>query len=89
MCKGIKKKYERLTRVTPLTDSELSDFIARQLVETGQSTKAVAELFKVMYPSTEVVYVKASTVSDFRHQYEMLKCRSVNDLHHAKDAYLI
>ncbi len=83
-----KKKYERLTRVTPLTDSELSDFIARQLVETGQSTKAVAELFKVMYPSTEVVYVKASTVSDFRHQYEMLKCRSVNDLHHAKDAYL-
>lgn len=83
-----KKKYERLIRVTALSDDELSDFISRQLVETGQSTKAVADLFKVMYPSTEVVYVKARTVSDFRHQYEMLKCRSVNDLHHAKDAYL-
>ncbi len=83
-----KKKYERLTRVNPLTDDELSDFIARQLVETGQSTKAVAELFKVMYPETEVVYVKASIVSEFRKDYDMLKCRAVNDLHHAKDAYL-
>lgn len=83
-----KKKYERLTRVTPFTDDELSDFIARQLVETGQSTKAVAELFKVLYPETEIVYVKAPNVSDFRRDYDMLKCRTLNDLHHAKDAYL-
>lgn len=83
-----KKKYDRLTRVAPLTDNELSDFIARQIVETGQSTKAVAELFKKIYPETDIVYVKASNVSEFRHKYDMLKCRSVNDLHHAKDAYL-
>ena len=83
-----KKKYERLTRVTPLSDSELSDFIARQIVETSQSTKAVASLFKELYPDTEIVYVKASTVSEFRHEYDFLKCREVNDFHHAKDAYL-
>lgn len=90
MDKGLisKKKYERLTRVTPLSDSELSDFIARQIVETSQSTKAVASLFKELYPDTEIVYVKASTVSEFRHEYDFLKCREVNDFHHAKDAYL-
>lgn len=85
-----KKKYQRLTRVTPLTDDELSDFIARQIVETSQSTKAVAEILGVLYPRprTEIVYVKASLVSEFRHSYDLLKCREVNDLHHAKDAYL-
>lgn len=90
MDKGLisKKKYERLTRVTPLSDSELSDFIARQIVETSQSTKAVASLFKELYPDTEIVYVKASTVSEFRHEYDFLKSREVNDFHHAKDAYL-
>lgn len=90
MDKGLisKKKYERLTRATPLSDSELSDFIARQIVETSQSTKAVASLFKELYPDTEIVYVKASTVSKFRHKYDFLKCREVNDFHHAKDAYL-
>lgn len=93
MDKGLisKKKYERLTRATPLSDSELSDFIARQIVETSQSTKAVASLFKELYPDTEIVYVKASLVSEFRDEsrgFGFLKCREVNDFHHAKDAYL-
>ncbi|MDD6021331.1 MAG: type II CRISPR RNA-guided endonuclease Cas9 [Oscillospiraceae bacterium] len=81
------EKYQRLIRNTPLTDDELSGFIARQIVETGQSTKAVAELLKKRYDS-KIVYVKAGLVSDFRHQYDFLKCREVNDFHHAKDAYL-
>ena len=83
-----KKKFERLTRSTSLTDSELSDFIARQLVETSQSTKAVADILKILYPNTEIVYVKARYASEFRKKYDMLKCRTVNDMHHAKDAYL-
>lgn len=88
--KGIisEKKYQRLTRSTPFTDDELSGFIARQLVETRQSTKAVATLLKEQFPNTEIVYVKAGLVSDFRQEMGMLKCREVNDLHHANDAYL-
>ena len=84
------KKYERLTRAYPLKDEELSAFISRQLVETRQSTKAVAQILEQLYPKpeTEIVYVKASLVSDFRHKFDMLKCREVNDFHHAKDAYL-
>lgn len=83
-----KIKYERLTRSTPFTEDELAGFIERQLVETRQSTKAVATLLKEMFPDSKIVYVKAGQVSEFRHDFDMLKCREINDLHHAKDAYL-
>ena len=82
------KKYNRLIRSTAFSDDERMGFIQRQLVETRQSTKALAEIFKKWYPDTELIYVKAGLVSDFRHEFNMLKCRSINDLHHAKDAYL-
>lgn len=83
-----KKKYERLVRSNPLSEDELSEFVSRQLVETRQSTKAVATILEQFYPDTEIVYVKAKLASDFRKEYDMLKCREVNDFHHAKDAYL-
>ena len=83
-----KKKYERLVRNNPLSEDELSEFVSRQLVETRQSTKAVSTILKQLYPNTEIVYVKAKLTSDFRKEYDMLKCREVNDFHHAKDAYL-
>lgn len=83
------EKYRRLTRTTPLTDEELAGFINRQLVETRQSSKVVAELFQRLYQDTEVVYVKAKAVSDFRHEeLKTVKSRTINDYHHAKDAYL-
>lgn len=82
------EKYRRLTRQTGFTDEERWAFINRQLVETRQSTKAVAQLLRQKYPDTEIIYVKAGLVSEFRREFEMLKSRAVNDLHHAKDAYL-
>lgn len=83
-----KEKYYRLMRTTPLSAEELAGFIARQLVETRQSSKATAQLLGELYPNSEVVYSKAKNVSDFRQEYGFVKCRSVNDYHHAKDAYL-
>lgn len=90
LAKGLisKEKYNRLVRNIPLSDNELSAFVARQLVETRQSTKAVTNILKSLYPDTEIVYVKATLASEMRQQYDMLKCRDVNDFHHAKDAYL-
>ena len=82
------EKFRRLTRTTPLTDAEKMGFINRQLVETRQSTKAIGQLLHEKYPQAEIVYVKAGLVSEFRQNQEIVKCRSVNDLHHAKDAYL-
>lgn len=83
-----KEKYYRLMRTTPLSVEELAGFIARQLVETRQSSKATAQLLAQLYPNSEVVYSKAKNVSEFRTEFKFDKCRSVNDYHHAKDAYL-
>ena len=82
------KKYQRLTRSSSFTDEELAGFISRQLVETRQSTKAAAEIIKELCPDSELVYVKAGLAAEFRQEMDMLKCREINDLHHAKDAYL-
>lgn len=82
------EKYRRLTRDTPFTDDEKWQFINRQLVETRQSTKVIAALLQEHFPDTEIVYVKAGMVSEFRQEFDLPKCRAVNDLHHAKDAYL-
>lgn len=82
------EKYQRLTRHTPFDENEEWGFINRQLVETRQSTKALATLLREKYPTSEIVYVKAGMVSEFRQEFDMLKSRAVNDLHHAKDAYL-
>lgn len=82
------KKYERLIRSTELTEEELQSFVARQLVEVRQSTKALALILKMVYPNTKIVYSKAGNVSSFRQDFQIPKFRDINDLHHAKDAYL-
>lgn len=83
-----KEKLYRLTRVTGFKQEELANFINRQLVETQQSTKAIARILESIFPDTEIVYVKAGLVSDFRNQFKFPKSREINDFHHAKDAYL-
>lgn len=84
------EKYKRLTCRKEFTEEQKAGFIARQLVETSQGTKGVAELIKSLMPEpdTKVIYAKGSNVSSFRHKFELLKSRSVNDFHHAQDAYL-
>lgn len=83
-----KEKYDRLTSRQELTDDQKIGFIARQVVETSQGTKSIGEIIKKLLPETDVVYSKASNVSEFRHIYEIPKSRLMNDFHHAHDAYL-
>lgn len=83
-----REKYNRLTRTQNFSAEEQAGFIARQLVETRQGTKAVASIFSSIFGSGKTVYVKAGNVSAFRQQFNLVKCREVNDLHHAQDAYL-
>jgi CRISPR-associated endonuclease Csn1 len=87
------EKYRRLIRNTGFSDDDLSSFINRQIVETGQGTKQVADILKQVFAndnviSQKVVYVKAGNISDFRQSKGMFKSRILNDFHHAKDAYL-
>lgn len=83
-----REKYNRLVNRSEFTDEQLARFINRQLVETRQGTKAVAEILENSLPNTEIVYVKAGNVSSFRQQRDLVKTRIVNDFHHANDAYL-
>jgi len=82
------EKLYRLTRRTPLTDKELQDFINRQIVETSQTTVTLARILKNYYGESKVVYSKAGNVSKFREDKKIFKSRTINDLHHARDAYL-
>jgi CRISPR-associated endonuclease Csn1 len=83
------KKYARLIRNTPLTIEECTDFINRQLVETRQSTKCLAQILRQYFgDKCEVVYSKAGNVDRFKQDNKIIKIRELNDLHHAKDAYL-
>lgn len=83
-----KEKYNRLMRTDAFTDEEKAAFINRQLVETGQGTKAITQVLQQAFPNTRIVFVKASVVSDFRKKFNICKVRALNDTHHAKDAYL-
>lgn len=91
MQKGLisKKKFDRLTGTEKLTREQLMNFVNKQLVETRQSTKSVTEVLrKIMPEETEIVFVKAKNVSEFRRHFDIIKVRDMNDYHHAKDAYL-
>lgn len=83
-----REKYKRLVCRESLTDEQLEGFINRQLVETRQGTKAITQILSSAMPNSEIIFVKANNVSDFRHKFDYLKSRIVNDFHHAQDAYL-
>ena len=82
------EKFKRLTRTVPFSPIEKEGFINRQFTETSQAAKAVTALLHELYPETKVVYVKAKLAADFRQDFDRIKSRDYNDLHHAKDAYL-
>ena len=82
-----KSKFERLIRTEKISDKEKEGFIARQLVETQQSTKTIAKILSELYKDTVIVYPKASLTADFKQKFDLIKVRELNDLHHAKDAY--
>ena len=92
------EKYNRLVRTEEFSDEELTGFIARQLVETSQSVKAVAGILGELNPETSICYSKAENVSSFRQNFgkikdgssksnnneQLVKVREINDFHHAK-----
>lgn len=67
------EKYKRLTRSEAFDENELAGFIERQIVETRQATKIVADILKRAFPTSEIVYVKAGTISRFRQEFDLVK----------------
>lgn len=83
-------KFQRLTSQRQLSEDRIAGFVNRQLVETRQITKHLARMLTEKYhdSSTEVFTIRAGMSSEYRRVHDLPKCREVNDLHHAKDAYL-
>lgn len=81
------KKYHNLIR-KEYSEEDIEGFINRQLVETRQITKHVANILNTYYKNTKVIYLKAKLSHDYRDRYDLFKFREINDYHHAHDAYL-
>lgn len=81
------KKFNNLCR-TYYSEKDIEGFINRQLVETRQITKHVANILKNLYSDTNIIYLHANLSSNYREKNELFKYRELNDYHHAHDAYL-
>ena len=81
------KKEFALTRET-YTPEQIEGFINRQLVETRQITKHVANILNNFYKKTKIIYLHANLSHNYREKFELYKFRELNDYHHAHDAYL-
>ncbi len=87
------KKWINLTR-GEYTEEDKKGFINRQLVETSQIVKEVRKILENRFKKTKIMGIRASLNSVMRNKYRSLdkagfyKIRSLNNLHHAKDAFL-
>ena len=81
------KKYHNLIRREYKQD-DIEGFINRQIVETRQIAKHVANIISNNYKNTKVIYLSANLSHNYREKYELYKFREINDYHHAHDAYL-
>ena len=81
------KKYYNLIR-KDYNSKDIEGFINRQIVETRQITKHVANILANLYENSKVIYLKANLSHNYREKFELYKFRDINDYHHAHDAYL-
>ena len=82
-----KKKHTNLLR-DHIGEKQMKGFIARQLVETSQILKIVQSFLEEQYPETNTPPVIAGLSHELRERIGLVKCREVNDFHHAHDAPL-
>jgi len=81
------KKFYNLCR-EEFREEDINGFIERQLVETRQICKHVANIIETVYKDVNVIYLHADLSSNYREKFELFKFREINDFHHAHDAYL-
>jgi len=95
------RKFNNLTKAERggLNELDKVGFIKRQLVETRQITKHVAQILDARYNTevtenykknrnVKIITLKSNLVSNFRREFGLYKVREINDYHHAHDAYL-
>ncbi|KRM22352.1 type II CRISPR RNA-guided endonuclease Cas9 [Latilactobacillus graminis] len=86
-----RKKYDNLMfNPENLNKYQINRFISRQLVETQQVIKLVANLLSNQYEgdNVKIITVKSKLTQTIRSEFDFPKNREVNNYHHAFDAYL-
>ncbi|MDG2978392.1 type II CRISPR RNA-guided endonuclease Cas9 [Latilactobacillus curvatus] len=86
-----REKYNNLMfNPENLNKYQINRFISRQLVETQQVIKLVANLLSNQYEgdNVKIISVKSKLTQTIRSQFDFPKNREVNNYHHAFDAYL-
>lgn len=87
------KKFYALQK-TQYGEEDLKGFINRQLVDTSYINRLVRELLQKRFPNTHIGGIRQSLNHAMRVKYAeqgkagFYKIRGLNDMHHAKDAYL-
>ncbi len=95
------RKFNNLTKAERggLDERDKVGFIKRQLVETRQITKHVAQILDLHFNgevikkneknrAVKIITLKSNLVSNFRKEFRLYKVREINNYHHAHDAYL-
>ena len=95
------RKFNNLTKAERggLDERDKVGFIKRQLIETRQITKHVAQILDARFNTemnekaqkirtVKIITLKSNLVSNFRKEFKLYKVREINDYHHAHDAYL-
>ncbi|EGC23007.1 type II CRISPR RNA-guided endonuclease Cas9 [Streptococcus sanguinis] len=95
------RKFNNLTKAERggLDERDKVGFIRRQLVETQQITKNVAQILDARFNTevkeknqkirtVKIITLKSNLVSNFRKEFGLYKVREINNYHHAHDAYL-
>ena len=87
------KKFYALQK-TRYEEDDLKGFVNRQLVDTSYTIRLVRELLEKRFPNARIGGIRQSLNHAMRMKYAeegkagFYKIRSLNDMHHAKDAYL-
>lgn len=85
-----KRKYDNLMmNPEDVNPYQKLGFIHRQLVETRQVTKLVADLLAKNYADSKIVSIRAELTHEMRESFNLYKSRELNDYHHAQDAFLV
>ena len=82
------KKYNNLMRSSEISLEEVENFVARQINVVDYSNITLRNILQIKYPNTKIVFSKSHYPTYIRKTLEIAKNRSLNDAHHAVDAYL-
>lgn len=84
-----KEKFENLMLMSSKHSGNMVRFLKRSLVETNQINKLSAQIATILCPNAKVLLVNSAVTTTLRQQFDIIKNRDVNDLHHGVDSYLV